>query len=159
MGKQPTEPDNEKPDTSYNIYSPPETDLSDKNIRESLIEFLKKHGENGVIMSSLIFTSSEVSEMLDKAVVTINKEARELDIGILKGISRFYTQEDIIKLHDSFAAKRKPKSKEKSIYRETISWTLFQEVRRLREEHERLIFLVGSVFDSITKRLETLEGK
>ena len=157
MSKEPNNLGESQPDTSYNKYSPAKTHHSDRHIRNKIQAFIKYHDDNGNVMAGPIFTTEEVGQMLKKAVVTINKEAREIDAGMVKGISRFYTQNDIIKLHESFEQKRKPKHRKKSVLQETISWTLFQEVKLLREEHQRLIILVGDVFDSITKRLEELE--
>lgn len=157
MPKEPNNSHKSPPDTSYNIYSHSKVHYSDRHIRKKIQNFIQHHDDNGNVMAGPIFTTEEVGQMLNKAVVTINKEARETDIGIVKGVSRFYTQDDVIKLNESFGQKRKPRHRKKSALQETISWTLFQEVKLLRDEHQRLIVLVGDVFNSITERLEKLE--
>ena len=114
------------------------------------------HGDNGNVMVAL-FTTEEVGEMLNKAVVTVNKEAREIGAGMVKGVSRFYTPDDVEKLHDSFLQKRKPKTRAKSVLQETISWTIFQEHRTLKQDFERLTRLMGEVFNKLTEQMEELK--
>ena len=114
------------------------------------------HGDNGNVMVAL-FTTEEVGEMLNKAVVTVNKEAREIGAGMVRGVSRFYTPDDVEKLHDSFLQKRKPKTRAKSVLQETISWTIFQEHRSLKQDFERLTRLMGEVFNKLTEQMEELK--
>ena len=166
MSKESNIPGGLQPDTSYNKYSAAKSHHSDtniradKNIKKKLEDYIQSH-YNHVIMGGVVFTTEEVGEMLNKAVVTINKEARGIGAGMVKGVGRFYTKDDVIAIHNSFALKRKPQKRKRDSLKESISWTIFQEFTAFTERYDgdfqKMYVLVGNIFDNLKRENEELK--
>jgi len=121
----------------------------------------------------VLYTVHDAAEILEKASVTIRKEARTKEIGTLKGQGYLFTDQDILALSASFEAKaeRRRHPLDKAQTDISVSRALFERVvyltkivQEFKKDRERFLIMFQEIFDQYRgfveeteKRLNTLE--
>jgi len=182
--------DTSPPDgTSYNKYSrrgPDDGDThiakenrsleSGKLLRNFADDITRILSEDFGSVSPLVFYDvNDVAKILEKAPVTVRKEAREKNIGTIKGQGYLFNDQDILNLIASFqdkeARRRHPLEKPKEEV--SVSRALFEQVVYLKKmviefkkDRERFLMVFQTFFnqynywrEEVDKRISKLEGR
>jgi len=116
----------------------------------------------------VLYTVHDAAEILEKASVTIRKEARNKEIGTIKGQGYLFTDGDILSLINSFKEKeernRHPLDKpsgEISVARvlfERVA-VLHQTILEYRRERDRFLVMFQEIFDQYRGFVEETEKR
>ena len=172
--------------TSYNKYSEGGHDAGDPSIAK---EYRSAESEKKPIISDLgvlslptgtvsphvLYTVRDAAQILDKAPVTVRKEARTKEIGTIKGQGYLFTDRDVLALSTSFKDKENSRRHplDKPSNEISVSRALFEQVVYLREiviehqkERDRFLMMFQEIYDQYRafqeqteERLRKLERK
>ena len=172
--------------TSYNKYSKGEGSTRDTRIAKEYRsdesgKSYKNHRENGDfglslssgMSPSVLYTVRDAAQILEKAPVTIRKEARTKEIGTIKGQGYLFTDRDVLALAASFESKenRRRHPLDKPSNEISVARSLFEQVVYLREvmvefkkDRDRFLVMFQEIYDQYRlfqeeteKRLKKLE--
>ena len=170
--------------TSYNKYSEGGRGTGDTSIDQGKrsAKSDKTDGRNqlfvlpldtGIVSPHVLYTVRDAAQILEKAPVTVRKEARQKEIGTIKGQGYLFTDRDILALTAAFEDKenRKRHPLDKPSDEISVSRALFEQVMYLREfavelkrDRDRFLVIFQEIFDQyrafvedVEKRLKKLE--
>jgi len=165
-------------DTSYNKYSTGEEETHGTNIGKSLQKnvaysetvsgFLAQNPDD---MSPLVFYDiQDAAKILEKAPVTVRKEAREQHIGTIKGQGYLFNDRDILKLmaifEDREERRRHPMDRGKPKEQVGIARAVFEQlvylkkiVLECKKDRERFLMLFQDFFNDYQAWREEVNEK
>ena len=172
--------------TSYNKYSKRGDDTGDTSIAKEYrsdepgksYKNNRENGDFGLPLSSgmspqVLYTVRDAAQILEKAPVTIRKEARTKEIGTIKGQGYLFTDQDVLALAASFEDKennrRHPLDKPSDEI--SVARALFERVVYLtnvmvefKKDRDRFLVMFQEIYDQYSlfqeeteKRLKKLE--
>ena len=164
--------------TSYNKYSKREDDIGDTSIAKEYrsAESEKSNGQNGVSVLPLssgmspqvLYTVRDAAQILEKAPVTIRKEARTKEIGTIKGQGYLFTDQDVLALAASFESKENSRRHplDKPSDEISVARALFERVVYLtdvmvefKKDRDRFLVMFQEIFDQYRAFQEETEGR
>jgi len=143
--------------TSYNTYSIPETVSADTDTDTVAL---------GPMSPYYLYSTAEMALLLNKAEVTVRKEAREKGIGVRKDGRWWFNHDSRVALMEAFDKKRKPAGA--LVSGDTISLPasimqrqdmLAQAVRQLAIERRQAVQQMWHIVNSFTERFERIEER
>ena len=110
----------------------------------------------GTVSPHVLYTVRDAAQILDKAPVTIRKEARTKEIGTIKGQGYLFTDHDVLALSTSFKDKENSRrhpldkpSNEISVARALFEQVVYlrERVIRLEQGKDRFLMMFQEIFD------------
>jgi len=165
--------------TSYNKYSEGGDDAGDPSIAKEYrsaepekTPFLPDLGvlslPTGTVSPQVLYTVRDAAQILDKAPVTVRKEARTKEIGTIKGQGYLFTDRDVLALSTSFKDKENSRRHplDKPSNEISVSRALFEQVVYLREivieyqkERDRFLMMFQEIYDQYRAFQEETEER